>query len=55
VLNEITVAVDKGIIDSHVTVNDCTQDEGGRILDCAAASGSVLIASDDQNLLSMFP
>ena len=43
------------VIDPQITVSDCQDHEDNRILECAAASGSVLIVSDDQDLLSMSP
>jgi predicted nucleic acid-binding protein len=55
VLAEIASASGGDVIDSQVTVSDCPDHEDNRILECAASSGSVLIVSDDHDLLSMSP
>lgn len=55
VLAEIAVASGGGVIEPRITVTDCPDHEDNRILECAAASGSVLITSDDHDLLSMSP
>ena len=55
VLAEIADASGGGQIDPQGTVTDCPDHEDNRILECAAASGSVLIVSDDGDLLSMSP
>lgn len=44
-----------GVIDPAETVLDCPDHEDNRILECAGASGSVLIVSDDTDLTSMWP
>ena len=55
VLAEIAVASGGGVVEPRITVTDCPDHEDNRILECAAASGSVLITSDDHDLLSMSP
>lgn len=50
---EIADAPGGGIIEPGETIADCPDYEDSRILECAAASGSVLIVSDDTGLLSM--
>lgn len=55
VIVDIAEASGGGIIEPDVTVTDCPDYEDNRILECAAASGSVLIVSDDTDLLSMSP
>jgi len=55
VLVEITEASGGGVIVPAVIVSDCPDYEDNRILECAYASGSVLIVSDDHDLLSMSP
>ncbi len=55
VLAEIASASGGDVIDPQITVSDCQDHEDNRILECAAASGSVLIVSDDHDLLSMSP
>ncbi|MHB8451409.1 MAG: PIN domain-containing protein [Mycobacteriales bacterium] len=54
-LVEITDASGGGVITPVETVIDCPDHEDNRILECAAASGSVLIVSDDTDLISMSP
>lgn len=44
-----------GMIQPTEVVTDCIDHEDNRILECAAASGSVLIVSDDRHLLEMSP
>jgi predicted nucleic acid-binding protein len=44
-----------GVVEPDVVVADCADYEDNRILECAAASGSVLIVSDDADLTSMSP
>ena len=55
VLVEIAEASGGGIVVPAVAVSDCPDHEDNRILECAYASGSVLIVSDDHHLLSMSP
>lgn len=54
-LAEIADASGGGVIDPAVIVTDCPDHEDNRILECAAASGSLLIVSDDNDLVSMSP
>lgn len=54
-LVEIADASGGGVVEPGETVVDCADHEDNRILECAAASGSVLIVSDDTDLLSMSP
>jgi predicted nucleic acid-binding protein len=54
-LVEIADASGGGVVEPADTVTDCPDHEDNRILECAAASGSVLIVSDDTDLLSMSP
>jgi predicted nucleic acid-binding protein len=44
-----------GVLEAQVIVNDCTDYEDNRVLELALASGSVLIVSDDSDLLDMSP
>lgn len=43
------------VVEPAEPVADCKDFEDNRILECAAASGSILIVSDDTDLLSMTP
>lgn len=52
---EIAEAPGGGVIEPGVSVGDCADYEDNQILECAAASGSVLIISDDTGLLAMSP
>ena len=54
-LIEIADASGGGLVTPAETVADCRDHEDDRILECAAASGSVLIVSDDSDLLEMSP
>jgi len=54
-LIEIADASGGGMITPAETVADCRDHEDNRILECAAATGSVLIVSDDTDLLEMSP
>ena len=54
-LMEIADASGGGLVTPAETVADCRDHEDNRILECAAASGSVLIVSDDADLLEMSP
>ena len=38
-----------------VTVTDCEDFEDNRILECALACGALLIVTDDDDLLRLFP
>jgi predicted nucleic acid-binding protein len=55
VLVEIAEASEGGVIEPDVIVTECPDHEDNRILECAAASGSVLIVSEDTDLTSMSP
>lgn len=55
VLVEIAVAGGGGLAKPTEVVTDCADYEDNRILECAAASGSLLIVSDDTDLLSLSP
>lgn len=52
---EIAEASGGAVVEPAETVTDCRDHEDNRILECAAASGSFLIVSDDSDLLSMSP
>ena len=52
-LVEIAEASGGGVVESAEAVTDCPDYEDNRILECAAASGSILIVSDDRDLTSM--
>jgi predicted nucleic acid-binding protein len=54
-LVEIAETSGGAIVDSAETVTDCPDYEDNRILECAAASGSLLIVSDDTDLTAMSP
>jgi predicted nucleic acid-binding protein len=54
-LVEIAEASGGGLIEPGETVADCPDYEDNRILESAAASGSLLIVSDDTDLTSMSP
>jgi predicted nucleic acid-binding protein len=54
-LVEIAEAAGGGLVEPGETVTDCPDHEDNRILECAAASGSLLIVSDDTDLISMSP
>jgi predicted nucleic acid-binding protein len=54
-LVEIAEASGGAVLEPGATVTDCPDHEDNRILECAAASGSVLIVSDDTDLTSMSP
>jgi predicted nucleic acid-binding protein len=54
-LVEIAEASGGGLVEPGETVTDCPDHEDNRILECAAASGSVLIVSDDTDLTAMSP
>ncbi len=55
VLREIADSSGGGIIEPDTRVNDCPDYEDNRILELALASGSILIVSDDGDLLTMSP
>ena len=54
-LVEIAEASGGAVVEPGETVSDCADHEDNRILECAAASGSMLIVSDDTDLLQMTP
>jgi predicted nucleic acid-binding protein len=54
-LVEIAEAIGGSVVEPGEVVTDCPDHEDNRILECAGASGSVLIVSDDSDLLSMSP
>jgi len=54
-LVEIAESSGGAIVESAETVTDCPDHEDNRILECSAASGSMLIVSDDADLTSMSP
>lgn len=54
-LVEIAEASGGAVVGAGETVTDCPDHEDNRILECAAASGSMLIVSDDTDLTSMSP
>ncbi|MHB1712383.1 MAG: PIN domain-containing protein [Acidimicrobiales bacterium] len=53
VLAEIAEASGGAVIVPSIVVNDCPDHEDNRILECAGTSGSMLIVSDDLDLISM--
>jgi predicted nucleic acid-binding protein len=55
VITEIAEASGGAVIEPGTTITDCPEHEDNRLLECAAASGSLLIVSDDTGLLSMSP
>lgn len=55
VVREIAISSGGGIAAPEVQVDDCPDHEDNRILELALASGSILIVSDDGDLLSMSP
>jgi len=52
---EIADASGGGVIEPAERMADCADFEDNRILECAAASGAMLIVSDDADLTSMSP
>lgn len=52
---EIADASGGGVVDPEPSITDCPDHEDNRILECAAASDSVLIVSNDDDLTSMSP
>lgn len=54
-LVEIAGASGGAVVQPGEAVTDCPDYEDNRILECAAASGSMLIVSDDTDLTSMSP
>lgn len=54
-LVEIAEASGGSVVEPVERVTDCRDHEDNRILECALASGSVLIVSDDADLTSMSP
>ena len=55
VIREIAISSGGGIVDPEIQVDDCPDHEDNRILEMALASGSILIVSDDADLLTMSP
>lgn len=55
VLVDIADASGGGVCDPSDVVTDCADFEDNRILECAQASGSALIVSNDVDLISMSP
>ena len=55
VLVQVAEASGGAVVAPTTTVTDCEDFEDNRILECAAASGSLLIVSDDSDLTSMSP
>ena len=55
VLKEIADRSGGGIVEPEISVDDCPDYEDNRILELALASGSVLIVSNDADLLTMSP
>lgn len=45
----------RGVIEPEIHVDDCSDYEDNRILGLALASGSILIVSNDGDLLTMSP
>ncbi len=54
-LVDISLASGGSVVAPKATVVDCEDFEDNRILECALASGSLLIVSDDHHLTSMSP
>ncbi|MGH9117168.1 MAG: PIN domain-containing protein [Acidimicrobiales bacterium] len=52
---EIAQASGGGIVDPEPSITECPDYEDNRILECAAASDSVLIVTNDVDLTSMSP
>lgn len=55
VLDEIAQRSGGGVVEPQVRVSDCSDYEDNRILELALASSSVLIVSNDSDLLEMSP
>ena len=55
VLREIANSSGGGVMEPEIQVDDCPDYEDNRILELALASGSILIVSDDGDLLTMSP
>lgn len=55
VLVEMAEAGGGRVLEPAEVVTDCPDYEDNRILECAAASGSLLVVSDDTDLLSLSP
>lgn len=53
VLRETVDGSGGGIIDPEIQIDDCSDYEDNRILELALASGSILIVSNDGDLLTM--
>jgi predicted nucleic acid-binding protein len=54
-LADIAEASGGAVIAPLETISDCPDFEDNRIIECAVASGSLLIVSDDSDLISMSP
>lgn len=54
-LVEIAEASGGAVVEPGETVTDCPDHEDNRILECAAAGGSLLVVSDDVDLAAMSP
>jgi predicted nucleic acid-binding protein len=54
-LGEIAEASGGALVEPAEVVTDCPDHENNRILECASASGSMLIVSDDGDLIAMSP
>lgn len=55
VILDIADASGGGIVAPQTPVSDCMDHEDNRILECALASGALMIVSNDSDLLSMSP
>jgi predicted nucleic acid-binding protein len=55
ILTEIADASGGGVVEPDIHVDDCPDYEDNRSLELALASGSILIVSDDGDLLTMSP
>lgn len=55
VLDAITAASGGAVVEPRVAVFDCPDHEDNRILECALASGAVLIVTNDDDLLRLSP
>jgi predicted nucleic acid-binding protein len=55
IIVEIADASGGGVVDPSPSITDCPDFEDNRILECAAASDSLLIVTNDVDLTSMSP
>lgn len=55
ILVDIAEGAGAGVVKPTEVVTDCSDHEDNRILECAAASHSILIVSDDEHLLQLTP